>query len=270
MQLTITRTLRAVAAMSLLMSAALFYLGYLSNSVIQILRLIVKRRPVRLMNLRAPVFWSLLLAATLCLAAISLFFNLLWNRDVIYFINLGVSVWAVSAVTAERARLWGWVSSISLFAMTIFALPLYNQGYSFGFHNLFWKSTTDLALWLTPGLLTANYVAVIAVAIRAVWLARTEEHRRTNKVLATGALAVQFVVIAVSWLFVAFAAPYARIADRKALSSTHVYEKWLIDYGGTSGYGCYVYEIHTFGLFAKYDEIDPNHQPSPIEGGCGG
>ena len=208
----------------------------------------------------------MLLAATaLWLAAISSFFGLLWNQDVVLMIHFGLSVWALSTVAIERARLWTWVSSLSLFGITALAMVSCYHGYCYGLYNLFWR--WDDAVWINPAFVIANYIAVTALLVRSRLLLRAGERRLVRVGLTAAGVTAHFSLVVWAWLSILMVSPETSyISNRSAVLGMHVYERWVIDYGGTGGYGCGVYEIRTIGLIARYKPID--RSTAPIDGGC--
>lgn len=71
------------------------------------------------------------------------------------------------------------------------------------------------------------------------------------------------------WLVLAQDDPITHMIARQSVSPTLVYEKWIVDVGGSNGEDCRVYRIRTLGLVARYQRIDPDHEPSPLSSGCG-
>ena len=208
--------------------------------------------------------WVAVLAGVFAMAAISSLLGVFWHQDVLYLLNLGVLVWtAVRTRAPGPSRRRSAAMILNLFALTIYAGRTAAEGVGLSVQD--WLRLQDG--WISPALLGANYLAHVAVAIVA-YRARPRERRHPIlRLLAAGAVVP---VLFVLWLSLAQDDPVAFVVERRVVSPILVYEKWVVDIGGTGGDDCRVYRIRTLGLVARYQQIDPDHgDPSPISGGCG-
>lgn len=203
----------------------------------------------------AGTLWVAVMAAVFGIAALSSLEGVFWNLDLLFLLNLGVLAW-----TAPRTS--EWTRILNLGALTIFCGRTTAEGVNYSVQN--WLGLHDS--WLPTALAVANYLAHASIAILTYHALPRERRHPILRLLITPVFAL---LLAIGWLVLAEDWPYTDMVERKFVSPTLVYEKWVVDIGGTSGEDCRVYRIRALGVVAYYRQIDPDRESSPISRGCG-